>query len=99
MTKTREDVLRQIDEAGVRYIRLCFTDILGKIKGMSITRSEIEQVLEEGQGFDGSSVEGFARIEEPSINCNYCADLLYKFVDRCNYIKAVVCNHRHECET
>ena len=67
MTKTREDVLRQIDEAGVRYIRLCFTDILGKIKGMSITRSEIEQVLEEGQGFDGSSVEGFARIEESDL--------------------------------
>lgn len=67
MTKTKEDVLRQIDEAGVRYIRLCFTDILGKIKGMSITRSEIEQVLEEGQGFDGSSVEGFARIEESDL--------------------------------
>lgn len=67
MTKTREDVLRLIDEAGVRYIRLCFTDILGKIKGMSITRSEIEQVLEEGQGFDGSSVEGFARIEESDL--------------------------------
>jgi glutamine synthetase len=67
MTKTKEDVLRQIDEGGVRYIRLCFTDILGKIKGMSITRSEIEQVLEEGQGFDGSSVEGFARIEESDL--------------------------------
>lgn len=67
MTKTREDVLRLIDEAGVRYIRLCFTDILGKIKGMSITRSEIEQVLDEGQGFDGSSVEGFARIEESDL--------------------------------
>ena len=37
MTKTREDVLRLIDEAGVRYIRLCFTDILGHIKGMNIT--------------------------------------------------------------
>lgn len=67
MTKTREDVLRLVDEAGVRYIRLCFTDILGKIKGMSVTRSEIEQVLEEGQGFDGSSVEGFARIEESDL--------------------------------
>jgi len=67
MTKTKEDVLRQIDEGGVRYIRLCFTDILGKIKGMTITRSEIEQVLEEGQGFDGSSVEGFARIEESDL--------------------------------
>jgi glutamine synthetase len=67
MTKTKEDILRLIDEAGVRYIRLCFTDVLGKIKGMSITRSEIEQVLEEGQGFDGSSVEGFARIEESDL--------------------------------
>ena len=63
MTRTKEDVLRLIDEAEVRYIRLCFTDILGKIKGMTITRAEIEQVLSEGQGFDGSSVEGFARIE------------------------------------
>ena len=67
MTRTKEDILKLIDDAGVRYIRLCFTDILGKIKGMSITRSEIEQVLEEGQGFDGSSVEGFARIEESDL--------------------------------
>ncbi len=67
MTKTKEAVLKQIDEAGVGHIRLCFTDVLGKIKGMSITRSEIEQVLEEGQGFDGSSVEGFARIEESDL--------------------------------
>ncbi len=67
MTRSREDVLRLIDEAGVRYIRLCFTDILGKIKGMSVTRAEIEQVLDEGQGFDGSSVQGFARIEESDL--------------------------------
>ena len=67
MTKTREDVLRMIDESGVRYIRLCFTDILGSMKGMTITRPEIEQVLNEGQGFDGSSVEGFARIDESDL--------------------------------
>lgn len=67
MTRTREDVLRLIDEAEVRYIRLCFTDILGKIKGMTISRAEIEQVLEEGQGFDGSSIEGFARIDESDL--------------------------------
>jgi glutamine synthetase len=67
VTKTREDVLRIIDESGVRYIRLCFTDILGSIKGMTITRPEIEQVLEEGQGFDGSSIEGFARIDESDL--------------------------------
>jgi glutamine synthetase len=67
VTRTREDVLRLIDEAEVRYIRLCFTDILGRIKGMTITRAEIEQVLEEGQGFDGSSIEGFARIDESDL--------------------------------
>jgi glutamine synthetase len=67
VTRTKEDVLRLIDEAEVRYIRLCFTDILGKIKGMTITRAEIEQVLEEGQGFDGSSIEGFARIDESDL--------------------------------
>lgn len=67
MSKTKEDVIRLVDEAGVRYIRLCFTDILGKIKGMNITRTEFEQILEEGQGFDGSSVEGFARIDESDL--------------------------------
>ncbi len=67
MSKSKEDVLRLVDEAGVRYIRLCFTDILGKIKGMNITRSELEGILEEGQGFDGSSVEGFARIDESDL--------------------------------
>ncbi|MDD4052417.1 MAG: glutamine synthetase family protein, partial [candidate division Zixibacteria bacterium] len=67
MTKTKEEVLRRIDEAGVKFIRLCFTDILGRLKGMAMTRSEIAEVLEYGQGFDGSSVEGFVRIEESDL--------------------------------
>ncbi len=79
MTRTKEDVLRQIDDAGVKYIRLCFTDILGKIKGMSITRSEIEQVLAEGQGFDGSSVQGFARIEESDLMA-ICDPLTFRII-------------------
>jgi glutamine synthetase len=67
MSKTKEDILRQIDDAGVHYIRLNFTDILGRLKGMSITRSEIERVLDQGQAFDGSSIEGFVRIEESDL--------------------------------
>lgn len=67
MAKTREEILSRIDEAGVKYIRLCFTDILGRIKGMALTRSEIEEALEGGQGFDGSSIEGFVRIEESDL--------------------------------
>lgn len=67
MTKTKEDVLRIIDEAGVSHIRLNFTDILGRLKGISVSRSEIEGILENGQGFDGSSIEGFVRIEESDL--------------------------------
>ena len=64
---TNEEILRLIDENDVTYIRLWFTDILGQLKGMSITKSEIGQVLEEGQGFDGSSIEGFVRIQESDL--------------------------------
>jgi len=67
MVKTKDDVISALDANKVRYVRLLFTDILGQLKGMSITRSEIETVLEEGQGFDGSSIEGFVRIEESDL--------------------------------
>ncbi len=67
MPKTKEEVLALIDENKVKYIRLWFTDILGQLKGMSITRGEIEHVLDEGQGFDGSSIEGFVRIQESDL--------------------------------
>ncbi len=67
MTKSKEEVLALIDENKVKYIRLWFTDILGRLKGMSITRGEIEHILDEGQGFDGSSIEGFVRIEESDL--------------------------------
>ncbi|HDH96725.1 MAG TPA: glutamine synthetase [Proteobacteria bacterium] len=61
---SREDVLRMVDEHGVRFIKLWFTDVLGFLKSFSITRDELERGLEEGMGFDGSSIMGFARIEE-----------------------------------
>jgi glutamine synthetase len=67
MAKTKDEVLALIDENKVKYIRLWFTDIQGQLKGMSITRGEIEHVLEDGQGFDGSSVEGFVRIHESDL--------------------------------
>ena len=67
MTKTKEDILRIISDSNVHYIRLNFTDILGRLKGIAITNSEVERVLERGQGFDGSSIEGFVRIEESDL--------------------------------
>ncbi len=67
MTKTKETVLNAIEENKVRYVRLWFTDILGQLKGMSVTPREMETIFDEGQGFDGSSVEGFVRIEESDL--------------------------------
>lgn len=60
----QEFVLRTVEERDIRYIGLWFTDILGLLKSFTITPSELEEALAEGMGFDGSSIEGFARIEE-----------------------------------
>ncbi|MDP2912692.1 MAG: glutamine synthetase family protein [Candidatus Omnitrophota bacterium] len=62
--KTKADILKLVKEHKVKFIRLWFTDVLGFLKGFAITLDELEGALEEGMGFDGSSIEGFARIEE-----------------------------------
>ena len=62
MTKT--ELLKIVKQKNVRFIRLMFTDVLGFLKGFAITPDELEGALDEGMGFDGSSIEGFARIEE-----------------------------------
>ena len=64
MQADQEFVLRTVEERDVRYIGLWFTDILGLLKSFTITPSELEEALAEGMGFDGSSIQGFARIEE-----------------------------------
>ena len=63
-TESKEDVLKMAKEHDVKFIRLWFTDILGMLKSFSITVEELEGALEQGMGFDGSSIEGFARIDE-----------------------------------
>jgi len=67
-TKSREEgkeyVLKMAKEHDVKFIRLWFTDILGFLKSFAITVEELENALEMGMGFDGSSIEGFARIDE-----------------------------------
>jgi glutamine synthetase len=60
----RDYVLTTCRDHDVKFIRLWFTDILGSLKSFAITVEELEDALEEGQGFDGSSIEGFARIDE-----------------------------------
>ncbi len=62
--EAREYVLKMAKEHDVKFIRLWFTDILGLLKSFAITVEELEGALEEGMGFDGSSIEGFCRIDE-----------------------------------
>ncbi|PRX41806.1 glutamine synthetase [Planifilum fimeticola] len=61
---TREDIMKMVEEENVRYIRLQFTDLLGTIKNVEIPRSQLEKALDNKLMFDGSSIEGFVRIEE-----------------------------------
>ncbi len=62
--KDREYILKSAKDNNVKFIRLWFTDILGFLKSFAITIKELELTLDEGAGFDGSSIEGFVRIDE-----------------------------------
>lgn len=64
MSLTKEDVLKKAKENDVKFIRLQFVDILGTIKNVAITVDQLPQALEKGIMFDGSSIEGFTRIQE-----------------------------------
>ncbi|GEN34719.1 MULTISPECIES: type I glutamate--ammonia ligase [Aneurinibacillus] len=61
---TKEDIYRLVKEENVKYIRLQFTDLLGTIKNVEIPTSQLEKALDNKMMFDGSSIEGFVRIEE-----------------------------------
>ncbi|MFO7819963.1 MAG: type I glutamate--ammonia ligase [Halanaerobacter sp.] len=61
---TKEDVLTKAEELEVKFVRLQFTDILGVTKNVAITVEQLEEALEEGIMFDGSSIDGFTRIHE-----------------------------------
>jgi len=64
MDKQRDFVLRTIEERGVKFIRLWFTDVVGTLKSVAIAPAEVEGAFAEGLGFDGSAIEGFTRAVE-----------------------------------
>ena len=67
---TNQDILRLVQEEDVEFIRLQFTDIFGNLKNVAITVSQLEKALDNECMFDGSSIEGFARIEESDMYLN-----------------------------
>ncbi|MFM1779682.1 MAG: type glutamate--ammonia ligase [Actinomycetota bacterium] len=64
MDKQQEFVLRTIEERGVKFVRLWFTDVAGTLKSVAVAPAEIEGAFNEGIGFDGSAIEGLARTSE-----------------------------------
>src|SRR5438477_5712871 len=64
MERQQDYVLRTVEERGVRFIRLWFTDVLGQLKSFAITPAELENAFAEGMTFDGSAVDGFSRVQE-----------------------------------
>jgi glutamine synthetase len=65
--RQREYVLRTVEERGVRMIRLWFTDVLGQLKSFAISPVELEGAFEEGMRFDGSSIDGYSRVQESDV--------------------------------
>ena len=61
---TKQDIIRMVDEEDVEFIRLQFTDMFGTLKNVAITSSQLDKALNNECMFDGSSIEGFVRIEE-----------------------------------
>ncbi|MBR1390062.1 MAG: type I glutamate--ammonia ligase [Lachnospiraceae bacterium] len=64
MKHTKQDIIRMVEENDVEFIRLQFTDMFGTLKNVAITKSQLEKALDNRCVFDGSSIEGFVRIEE-----------------------------------
>ncbi|MFM8531199.1 MAG: glutamine synthetase beta-grasp domain-containing protein, partial [Ilumatobacteraceae bacterium] len=67
LEQQRDYVLRTVEERKVRLIRLWFTDVLGNLKSFAISPAELEKALEDGMTFDGSSIDGFSRVQESDV--------------------------------
>ena len=64
MDRQEEFVLRTLEERDIRFVRLWFTDVLGALKSVAVAPAELEGAFADGIGFDGSAIEGFARVHE-----------------------------------
>src|SRR6188508_2195185 len=67
MQQQLDYVLRTVEERGVRFVRMWFTDVLGQLKSVAISPAELENALEEGMTFDGSAIDGYSRVQESDV--------------------------------
>ena len=91
---TREDILKMAKEAKVEFIRLQFTDIFGVMKNVSITTSQLAKALDNELMFDGSSIDGFVRIEESDMYLypDYDSWCVIPWLDNDNATARLICD-------
>jgi len=91
---TKEQILKIAEEENVRYIRLQFTDLFGTIKNVEIPASQLPKALDNKMMFDGSSIEGFVRIEESDMYLYPDLDtwVIYPWESECGKIAAMICD-------
>ena len=94
--EAKEFVLRSARENDVKFVRLWFSDILGNLKGFAINVDDLEDAIDEGVGFDGSVIEGFARIDESDMRAfpDPNAFTLLPWRPRQNAVARMFCNVR-----
>ncbi|MEH7389036.1 type I glutamate--ammonia ligase [Bacillus sp. JJ1503] len=94
---TKEKILKRIKEENVRYIRLQFTDILGSVKNVEIPVSQLLKALENKMMFDGSSIEGFVRIEESDMYLYPDIDtfVIFPWTDDKGKVARLICDIYH----
>ena len=94
MPYTKEDIIRIVKEQDIKFIRLQFTDIFGMLKNVAITSSQLEKALSNQMMFDGSSIEGFVRIDEsdqylyPDLN----SFVVFPWVPQHGKVARLICN-------
>lgn len=91
---TKEDIKRMIEEEKVEFIRLQFTDVFGNLKNVAITASHIDNALNNKCMFDGSSIDGFARIEESDMYLRPDLDsfVIFPWSDENSKIARLICD-------
>lgn len=98
---TKEDIFRMVEEEDVEFIRLQFTDIFGVLKNVAITSSQLEKALNNKCMFDGSSVEGFVRIEESDMYLypDYDTFVIFPWRPQQGKVARLICDvYTTECE-
>jgi glutamine synthetase len=91
---SRDEVLAQLREHGVRFLRLQFIDVLGSLKNVEVPQSQFEKALDGDILFDGSSIEGFVRVEESDmmLKPDLSTFVVFPFGDMDNQVARVICD-------